>query len=159
MKKLLHVGAGGLYYEGFENSDMRREWKGKVLKLDQVFPLGGIWPYEDASVDGVVGMHVFQQLTWRELVMAFQEIYRVLKPGGVLRMGVPLVEMREYSLDYLLGWNNITLLSFDLLSQVLVNRIGFAKLEERRYQETAIPEFKQVDNRRDRGTAYLEATK
>lgn len=158
-KLLLHVGSGGIYFEGLENSDMRREWKGKVLKLDRVLPLGGLWPYTDASVDGVVGMHVFQQLTWRELTMAFQEIHRVLKPGGVLRMGVPMVELEEYTLDYLLGWNNITLFSYELLKKVLVDRIGFAQMYECEYQKTIMPEFKQVDNRKDRGTKYYECLK
>lgn len=157
MKTLLHVGCGTQYFKGFINSDYRMEWKGNSLKLDKVMPLGGLWPYEDSSVDGIVGMHVFQQLTWRELVIAFQEAHRVLKPGGVLRMGVPLVDMEEYSLDYLLGWNNITLLSFGLLDEVLRARIGFATVIHTPYKQSLIPELAQVDNRRDRGTAYIEA--
>lgn len=158
-KTLLHVGCGNDYQEGFINSDQRSEWKGKKLKLDKVMPLGGLWPYEDNSVDGVVGMHVFQQLTWRELITAFQEIYRILKPGGVLRMGVPLVDMPEYTLEYLLGWNNINLLSFDILERVLRYRIGFKGIIQCEYQETKVPEFKKVDNRKDRGTAYIEIIK
>ena len=122
-------------------------------------PLGEPWPYADNSVDGIVGMHVFQQLTWRELLVAFREAYRVLKLGGVLRMGVPMVEIEARSLDYILGWNNINLFSFDLLKRVLVDRIGFLSIKNCKFQETAMPELAQIDNRLDRGTWYLEAIK
>lgn len=159
MKILLHVGSGGLYYKGFINSDMRTEWKGKKHKLDKVMPLGEPWQYADESVDGIIGMHVFQQLSWRELVVAFREAYRVLKPKGIIRMGVPMIEIKDKSLDYLLGWNNINLFSYDLLEKVLIERIGFSKIKKCEYKETAIEEFKQIDNRKDRGTIYLEICK
>lgn len=157
--KLLHVGAANRYYEGFINSDKMTEWKGKKYKLDAVMSLGEPWPYQDASVDGIVGMHVFQQLTWRELLVAFREAYRVLKPGGIFRMGCPMVEMEDKALGWLLGWNNINLFSYDLLCRVLVDRLGFSQLKECKYQETKMPEFKQIDNRKDRGTMYIEAIK
>jgi ubiquinone/menaquinone biosynthesis C-methylase UbiE len=156
--KLLHVGCANRYYEGFINSDMRAEWKGKAHKLDLQMNLGEPWPYEDESVDGIVGMHVFQQLYWRNLLVAFREAYRVLKPGRALRMGCPMVEIEDRSLDYLLGWNNINLFSFDLLERVL-RRIGFTQIKNCEYQETSIEEFKQIDNRKDRGTWYIEAIK
>lgn len=157
MKTFLHVGSGGLYYEGFINSDMRSEWRGKKHKLDAIMPLSEPWPYEDNSVDGIVGMHVFQQLTWRELVVAFREAYRVLKPGGVFRIGCPMVEV-ERSFERLLGWNNVNLFSYDLLERVLVTRIGFSGLKHHDYQNSSIKEFIQVDNKPEQ-TWYLEATK
>lgn len=157
-KTLLHVGAANRYYEGFINSDMRTHWKEKAYKLDLVMNLGEIWPYEDESVDGIVGMHVFQQLTWRELLVAFSEAKRVLKKGGILRMGCPMVEMEDRALGWLLGWNNINLFSYDLLRMVLVDRFGF-QMRRRAYQDTDMPEFKQVDNRPDRGTWYFECVK
>jgi hypothetical protein len=64
-KLLLHVGCANRYCEGFVNSDMRTEWKGKPHKLDLVMDMTEPWPYDDESVDGIVGMHVFQQLDWR----------------------------------------------------------------------------------------------
>jgi predicted SAM-dependent methyltransferase len=156
---LLHVGAGGRYYEGFINSDRRNSWDGKRFKIDEVMLLEEPWPYADKSVDGIVGMHVFQQLAWRDLVKAFKEAHRVLKKGGVLRMGLPMVELQEKSLEWLLGWNNINLLSFDLLKMVLVDRIGFKHIRRRGYRRSRMKEFIKVDNRHDRGTWYIEVIK
>ena len=156
---LLHVGCANRYYEGFINSDFRTSWKGKPFKLDQVMDLSKAWPYQDESVDGIVGMHVFQQLTWRELVVAFREAFRVLKKGGVLRMGCPMVEIKDKDLNYLLGWNNINLFSFDLLKRVLVDRIGFLILVEREFGSSTLPDLAQVDNRHNRGTRYMEVIK
>lgn len=158
-KKFLHIGCANRYYEGFENSDKMTGWKGKKYKLDRVMELGKPWPHKDNSVDGIVSMHVMQQLSWRELVVAFREAYRVLKPGGVMRMGCPMVEVEYKTLDYLLGWNNINLFSFDLLGKVLVGRIGFSSFNDCGYQDTAISEFKKIDNRNGRGTMYFEAIK
>lgn len=155
---LLHVGCANRYYDGFINSDFMEEWKGGKRKLDVVMDIGKPWPYDDSSVDGIVGMHVFQQLHWRELVVAFREAYRVLKPGGVLRMGIPMVEIENKTLDFLLGWNNVNLLSFDLLENVL-KRIGFTKVRERGFNRSYLPILAKLDNRRDRGTKYIDVVK
>lgn len=157
MRILLHVGAANKYYEGFINSDSRFEWKGKKHKLDMIMPLEKLWPFENESVDGVIGMHVFQQLYWRDLLMAFEECYRVLKPGGVLRMGVPSVEIKDKSLHYFLGWNNINLFSYDLLENIL-KRFKFSSVRRAEYQDSVLEEFRQVDNRPET-TIYIEAVK
>jgi hypothetical protein len=157
--KILHVGCGGQYHEGYINCDKREEWKGKKYKLDVVLDLGQKWPWEDSSIDGIVGMHVFQQLTWRELVVAFNEALRVLKKGGALRMGCPMVECTEYPLEYLLGWNNINLFSIDLLKRVLVDRIGFTSMRKRGYGRSSMTELSNLDNRPQRGTIYIEVIK
>lgn len=146
--KLLHVGCASKYMEGFINSDMRDEWKGKKHKLDEIFNIGGRWPHEDESVDGIVGMAIFQQLHWRDLVVALEEAHRVLKKGGVLRMGVPLSES-DKPLEHLLGWNNINLFSYDLLERVLIKKIGFSQCSLRNVGQSALPMLAKADNRAD----------
>ena len=155
---ILHVGCANRYYEGFINSDKVEVWKGKKRKLDLVMDLGKPWPYKDESVDGIVGMHVFQQLTWRELIVAFSEAKRVLKKGGVLRMGCPMIEI-DKPLEYLLGWRNINLFSLDLLKTVLVDRIGFRRFRERGYKRSWLPILTIADNRQHRGTLYMDVVK
>jgi len=153
----LHVGMGGKYYEGFINSDKETIRKGKKYKLDEVLALEKPWAHKDDSVDGIVGMGVFQQLHWRDLVFALRESLRVLKVGGVLRMGVPLIENGR-PLDHLLGWNNTNLFNYGLLENVLLNHIGYRECRLKNYHETAIPEFAQIDNRVDH-MFYIEAVK
>lgn len=154
-KVILHVGCGGRIYDGYINTD-KKDWgaPGTII-----MELSEPWPYEDDSVDGIVSMHVMQQLSWRQLLVAFREAYRVLKKGGVMRMGVPMVEIESKSLEYILGWNNINLFSFDLLKRVLVDRIGFIKIRERGFGRSRIPELARVDNRRNRGTKYYDIIK
>lgn len=161
-KILLHIGCGNRIHEGFINSD--KSFRNVVMtqeqdRITEEMDISKPWPYKDGSVDGIISMQVFQQLVWQDLVFAFRESYRVLKKGGVMRFGTVLLES-EKSLDWLLGWNNINLFSFDLLKRVLVDQIGYSEIKERKFRETAIPEFILVDNRHiGKGTFYLEVIK
>ena len=151
--ELLHIGAGNRIYDGFINTD--RELRGDCkIAMDISKP----WPYPNNSIDGIVSMHVLQQLHWRDLVFALREAYRVLKPRGVFRFGCPMVELLEWDLDYLLGWENINLFSIDLLTNVF-SRIGFSSFKERGYRRSALPELARTDNRLRKGTKYFEAIK
>jgi hypothetical protein len=143
---LLHVGCGKHMHEGFVNTDKH--------DMDISKP----WPHGDASVDGIAAMMVVQCLPWKELIPAFRESHRVLKPGGALRLGVFLVETNS-PLDRFLYGDNINLFSFDLLKNVLVDRIGYSDIRVRRFMDSAIPELAQADNRNRRGASYVEAVK
>lgn len=153
----LHIGCANLYYQGFINSDSRTSWKGKPHKLDKVMDISLPWPYENESVDGIVSMHVLQQLTWRELIAALRESKRVLKKGCKMRIGVPMIENGK-SLDYLLGWKNVNLFCREMWDRVLMGHIKFSEIKWCKYQETDVPIFKQVDNRPEQ-TFYIEVTK
>jgi len=152
---LLHIGCANKIYRGFVNSDMK-DWG---VPGSEIMNISEPWPYEDETVDGIVSMHVLQQLTWRELIVTFREMHRVLKKGGVMRMGCPMIETTEKSLDHLLGWKDINLFSFDLLKKVLVDRIGFTKFRERGYKRSYLPKLAKVDCRRGRGTKYMDVIK
>ena len=144
--KLLHIGCGNIRPPIFINTDKD--------EMDISKP----WPYEDRSVDGIVSMCVFQCLTWKELIFAFKESYRVLKAGGVMRMGVVLEDTLQ-PLDTFLYGNNINLFSFDLLKRVLLYRVGYDSITWCKYRESAIPLLGKMDNRHGRGTSYLEIIK
>lgn len=156
-KIILHCGCATKYYEGYINSDMRTEWKGKPNKLDLVMPLGEPWPYADESVDAIVGMAVFQQLHWRELVISFRESFRVLKKGGVFRIGVPVIENGK-PLEHLLGWENINLFSIPLLLTVLKDHIHYSSVKQRGYRKSTMKELARIDNRHDH-QIYIECIK
>jgi SAM-dependent methyltransferase len=49
-------------------------------------------PYAEGSVDAVYASHVWEHLYFEEALAATKEVFRVLKPGGVLRLVVPNLE-------------------------------------------------------------------
>lgn len=154
--KLLHLGCGGIYLEGFVNCDKTNvSPRGKEYQVDKLFDLKDSWPFEDESIDGIVSMHVLQQLYWRDLVRALVEAHRVLKTNGVMRIGVPTIENGK-PLDYLLGWANINLFSVALLNHVLTE-VGFTVVSTR-YQQSLNNKLAMADNRSDQ-TIFLEAVK
>src|SRR3990167_8491565 len=144
--KLLHIGSGNLVHKGFINSDKD--------EMD----ITKIWPYANETVDWIISMMVLQCLTWPELIFSLREAYRVLKKGGVMRCGLILVETGIPLGNFLYG-KNITLFSFDLLKNILVDRIGFKKIKLCKWRETSVSEFIPVDNRHHRGASYIEVTK
>jgi len=63
--------------------DPKRPWIDVVWDLDTI-----PWPWEDNSFDRVVALSVFEHLRIT-LFEALDECWRVLRPGGVLRLKVP----------------------------------------------------------------------
>lgn len=160
--ELLHLGCANRYKEGFINTDRATTIQGvsgtTENKVDALLDIGKPWNFADNSIDGIVSMHVLQQVPWRELVFGLHEAHRVLKVGGVFRFGCPMIECEDRNIDYLLGWNNINLFSKDLLTQVF-KRIGYSSFRECKFRESDMPILATLDNRRDRGTKYYEAKK
>lgn len=144
---ILHIGCANRRARGFVNSDKDPH------PPDQKMDIRDSWPYEDESVDGIVSVSVFQCLTWRELIFALRESYRVLKSGKIMRVGIPIIENGK-PLDYLLGWNNINLFNYSLMERVLLD-IGYSKCRKRNYKEG---KWSEVDNR-PRQIFYMEVIK
>lgn len=143
---LLHIGCGNRRHGGFINTDKE--------EMDISKP----WKYADNSVDGIISMQVLQQLHWRDLIVALRESYRVLKPGGVMRFGTVLLDT-GLPLEFLLGFKNINLFSYDILKRVLIDHIGYSSIRLCKWRETTLKEFIPVDNRHDRGSSYFEVIK
>lgn len=70
----LNLGCGPHRLAGFQNLD-RPEWRWQA----------GL-PYEDATVDAITISHALMMLLPEEWPAAFAELYRVLKPGGIVRI-------------------------------------------------------------------------
>ncbi|MDX2132780.1 MAG: methyltransferase domain-containing protein [Planctomycetota bacterium] len=69
----------------------------KIVNIDPALPhvdfVGSatdLSAFADATVDEVYGSHIYEHLSYStELLQAFGEVHRVLKPGGVFKLGVP----------------------------------------------------------------------
>lgn len=62
-------------------------------------------PYEDNQFDTVLLISILEHLRPDELAQAFQEIKRVLKPGGQVVYGVPVERPFMVFMFRLLGYN------------------------------------------------------
>lgn len=80
----LHWGCGRETREGWINSD-RQGHPGVDMPCDIREGL----PLDDASVDYAVSIHALQEIPFQELGPVLGELRRVLKTGGVLRLGLP----------------------------------------------------------------------
>ncbi|HEX4804561.1 MAG TPA: methyltransferase domain-containing protein [Conexibacter sp.] len=83
----LNWGCGKHPAPGWLNSD-RKQAPGIDLSCDIREGL----PLQDASIDYAVSIHALPEVPYPDLVPVLTELRRVLKPGGVLRLGLPNLE-------------------------------------------------------------------
>jgi predicted SAM-dependent methyltransferase len=111
----LHVGCGGNYLDTWLNSDLIPDNKNIVaLDVSKAFPL----PSE--SFDYVYCEHLIEHLSFIQQMNFLNESYRILKPGGKIRIATPdfdfLVKLAgndksELESEYL-NWNFQTFLKY-----------------------------------------------
>lgn len=78
----LNLGCSDRLMPGFVNVDV---WAGPGV--DQVADLTSEWPWRESTVDEVVAYDVVEHLPSKRHTL--NELYRVLKPGGIARIEVP----------------------------------------------------------------------
>lgn len=83
----LNIGAGSTVIEGFTAIDRKLG--------TEAYPLN----YPDNSVEEIRCSHMLEHLSYREVCAALKEWYRVLRPGGRLRISVPDVRKVLSSID------------------------------------------------------------
>lgn len=92
-RKLLNLGCGGRYHPDWTNVDYVSTGPG-VIAHDLMQPL----KYTENTFDAVYHSHVLEHMPKRYVPVFLRECWRVLKPGGILRVVVPDLECaaREY---------------------------------------------------------------
>ena len=81
----LHIGCGKNPLKGWLNTGISpRECRAGVY-LDAGKPFS----FPDASFNYVYSEHLIEHLTYRQALNMLEESYRVLKPGGVMRVATP----------------------------------------------------------------------
>lgn len=170
----LHLGSGRSPKTGWVNVDLFGD------RVDLAWNLHRPLPFEDDSVDAAFHEHLLEHFTLRKGTALTQECYRVLKPGGVLRVGVP--DAAAYVQSYLqeggapiasaypgrptplLAMQEVfyrhghrTMYDFDTLALVC-NAAGFVSVERRRFGESHLTPCPDSEHRRP-WTLYVEALK
>ena len=107
---LMDVGAGTNYREGWIHVDfflIRNPFKlhkGKSKKTPEV-QMDLRFPFKctDAQIDGIYSSHTLEHFSYAEANQLLKEFFRMLKPGGWLRLIVP--DLETY-IEFYLGKNN-----------------------------------------------------
>jgi predicted SAM-dependent methyltransferase len=89
----LHLGCGEIHVDGWCNVDLVG-----AGAADFIWDLREPLPFPDHSVDAIFHEHLLEHLTYWQGVGLFRECRRLLRPGGVLRLGVP--DFGRYATDY-----------------------------------------------------------
>lgn len=155
----LHLGCGSKYIEGYVHIDLI-----EYEHIDYISSVDNLFMFQDNSVDLIYSAHVLEHFKKSQVPNVLKEWYRVLRPGGLLRLAVPDFEkLVEVYLKYkdlklitgpLYGRQNyeynIHYTTFDYFSLYnCLQDAGFKKVKRYDWKET---EHSNVD---DYSQAYI----
>jgi len=100
----LHVGCGDIFLPNWLNItfELREEYgiiKNKEGALWLNYNLLKPWPFADQSIQFIAGSHFIEHLDLNGGIFFFNEAYRVMKPGGIIRMSCP--DLLTYAENYI----------------------------------------------------------
>lgn len=169
----LHLGSGNNRLVGWVNVDFLRPGR----KLDLYWDLRRPLPFSDESVDAIFAEHVLEHLPFVVGVGLLRECRRVVRTGGIVRVGVP--DLDRYIASYL-GRDDIIdrvrpgrptralalgepffldghrcMYDFETMKRAL-HEAGFTHVEHSRFGEGRLQPSPDSKGRRDE-TMYVEA--
>lgn len=105
----INLGAGNDIRDGYINHDITMLPGIDVVHDLNVFP----WPWEDGSVDVILARDVIEHLD--NFMKVMEEMYRVLRPGGLINMKVPYWNSISRHADptHTRGFHELTFRFFD----------------------------------------------
>ena len=174
----LNWGCGSWGEPGWINSDIK-EGPGVDISCD----IRNGLPLESDSIDYVVSIHALPEAPYPDLISILQELRRVLKPNGVLRLSLPDLEKgieaylrqdRDYflipdeevtsiggKLIVQLIWYGYsrTLFTYDFIEEMLL-KAEFKNVSRCSYKQTTsrFMDILELDNR-ERESLFVEAIK
>jgi SAM-dependent methyltransferase len=172
----LHWGCGGVIAPGWINSDVI-----DAPGIDVICDIRTGLRLPDDHVDYIVSHHSLPELKIWDQIPALQELRRVLKPGGVLRLSLPDLDaaiaaylggrqsyFEVYAWDTLAGnfitqilWHSYSATLFTTsFAEELLTKAGFAEVRQTAYRVTSsrYPEIVELDSR-PAESFYVEAFK
>jgi SAM-dependent methyltransferase len=173
----LNCGCGSKGKVGWVNVD-RQAFRGVDVQADL---LAHGLPFGSRTFDFAVAMHVLQDIAWAGIPVALAELHRVLKPRGVLRLGLPDLDRaiaayhRDDSAYFHVPDNDASHIGSKFVTQIiwygsvhtpftfdfaqeLLQRARFAAVQRCAFGCTASrhPEIVELDNRQ-RESMFIEA--
>lgn len=117
--KKLNLGCGEFKKAGYVNVDWQPLTKPDVLHNLNSFP----YPFDENSFELIEAYHIFEHLDSPFSVM--KELYRILKPGGILRIKVPHFSRGFTHAEHRRGFD----ITFPLYFNNNFNKSGFFGVE------------------------------
>ena len=171
----LHLGCGDNLLSGWSNIDFNG-WRG-VIEHNLTRPL----PLNAEIVKFIFSEHLIEHITRDEALALTRDCYRVLVPGGVLRLSTP--NLRTIVDGYLGGmkaewkdldwqpqtpcqmlngsvrlWGHQFIYDFEEL-KLLLHEAGFQKVERVDWRESSYDDLKGLENRPFQDDLIVEAVK
>lgn len=105
----LHLGCGNLRKDGYINIDNR-----ELPSVDLVRDITKGLPFSDETIDEVYSENFMEHIPQSEVIFVMNEIWRVLKPGGIAHHMIPLAGTPNDFQDptHLSRWHPDTFLYF-----------------------------------------------
>lgn len=175
----VNLGCGYRPLDGWVNVDVARG-----PQVDVVWDLRESLPFPDESCAAVFSEHVIEHLSSEDGERLLRECYRVLQPGGALRLSTPDAEryLKSYATDgeflrhpnfdlpietpmdrinQMMRENGQHLWIYDDESlRLLLKRVGFKKTARQRFGESWVSTLRGVDcQAREFESLYVEAIK
>lgn len=174
----LNWGCGAHGEPGWINSDVKQG-----PGIQHACDIKNGLPLPDENIDYAVSIHALQEISYADLVPVLTELRRVLKAGGVLRLGLPDLERamdayRAGDADYFLipdedaktmgaklvlqliwyGYTR-TPFTYDLIEELL-RRAGFSRVRRCAFGETLSPHpgITELDDR-EAESLFVEAVR
>jgi predicted SAM-dependent methyltransferase len=162
----LNVGSSSHHLDGWISVDILRDPEGRCLRMDARQP----WPFDDGSAQAVASEHVIEHIDPAAVPAFLAEAFRVLGPGGVLRISTPnlrgigeayiasdpevLAAHRAHGYsarthadlvnNYLHAWGHVHIYDFESLRLLLVDA-GFIEIREAAFGESEHDVLRGVD--------------
>jgi predicted SAM-dependent methyltransferase len=177
-KRFLNLGAGGVRLDGFVNADFYRlHHMLKFNSADWMIDITKPWKCKHDYWDGVMIEHTNEHILYSENYDMLTELYRTMKPGGVLRIVVPdlgrylrweILKRTEAKMNRYgslpeaisnLTQNHlhISVWDFSLMAELL-DDIGYSEIVESKFGDSRVKEFVDSPNH-EWQSLYLEAVK
>jgi len=103
----LHIGCGDIKFNGWLNVDLNE----RLDTVDLIWDATESFPFQDQSCFLIYSEHFLEHLTIEQASSFLTECYRLLEPGGILRIAMPSLEevIKKYSSE---DWKNQDWLSW-----------------------------------------------
>ena len=168
---MIHYGCGSMLLTGWLNIDTSPFNAENYMQCD----LLESHPFPDSSISFGYSDNMVEHFTQSELIFFLSEVFRTLKPGGVIRLCYPSLagaldyhspltsqSVRELELYEYKIWGHQYLAGSDELS-LIASKIGFSDVSHVKYRESKHLPLRDIDHHDDKscpGTFnYVELTR